>query len=144
MPKRLNDQVEVRTAVAASGGASLVELAATKIDATGFSRARFIFNFGNGGATTGSLSTGLGVWQAATSGATFARIAGASAVAVTSGAISGLSPVVVIDVPTVADTPWLQLSGSLPLSNVPHAGVVELYDGVNRPPSSGAQQLVTV
>jgi len=82
--KRLNDLADVKVAVAASAG-SVAPLVATKIDATGFGRARFIFNVGNGAATTAAISAGIGVWQASTSGATYAEISGSTMAAVTSG-----------------------------------------------------------
>jgi hypothetical protein len=96
-------------------------------------------------ATTGSLSTGLGVWQASTSGATFALIAGASAAAYTSGVLSGgANNTVVIDVPVSPSTPWLQLSGSFVSTTPAHSGVVELYSGINRPPTHTSLEVVVV
>lgn len=143
--KRLNDLADVKVAVAASAG-SVAALVATKVDATGFGRARFIFNVGNGAATTAALSAGIGVWQASTSGATYAEISGSTMAAVTSGTLSSTSVTMVIDVPTSAGTPWLQVSGGSMLSTgVPHSCVVTLYNGLNRPPTSPShQQLVTV
>lgn len=144
MPRRLNDQVVEKEAVAVSGGGAPLPIVATKIDGTGFSRARFKFHFA-AAATTASLSTGLGVWQAATSGATFALIAGASAAAVTSGVISGsANPIIIIDVPISPSTPWLQMSGSFNQTGNAHAASVELYHGVNRPPTHTEQQVIVV
>lgn len=143
MTKRLNDIAVAKVAVAASAGGAL-PVVATLIDVTGFGRARFLFNFGNGAATTGALSTGLGIWKAATSGATYALITGASAAAVTSGAISVLSPLIVIDVPTDSANPWLQVSGSFTSTAVPHSATVELYHGVHNPPTAAANQVVLV
>ena len=145
MPRRLNDQIVARQAVAVSGGANAgLPIVGTKIDGTGFARARFIFQLGNA-ATTGSLSTGLGVWQASTSGATFALIAGASAAAITSGLLSGSNNnIVVIDVPVGSANPWLQLSGSINQTGVAHSAIVELYNGINRPPTSSEIQVVVV
>ena len=143
MSQRLNDVVLAKQAVQNSAG-GIAPVAATKIDGTGFSRARFVFNFSNA-ASTGSLSTGLGVWQAATSGATFALITGGSAAAVTSGAISGgANNVIVIDVPIVPASPWLQMSGSWVSTGVPHGATVTLYNGMNYPPSHSEQQVVVV
>ncbi len=140
MPRRLNEQVVVKPAVAVSGGGGPIPIVATKIDGTGFSRARFVFMMGSA-ATTGSLQTGLGVWQAATSGATYALVT--SAAAVTSGVLSGgAGNVVVIDVPIGSATPWLQLSGSMVSTGFAHAAVVELYSGINRPPTQAENQIV--
>lgn len=140
MPKRLNDQVVARQAVANSNAGAPSPIVATKIDATGFSRARFVFQMGSG-ETTGSLVNGLGVWQAATSGGAYDQIA--SAAAITSGGISGnANPIVVIDVPVNSAKPWLQMSGSFGQTGVNHSAVVELYDGVNRPPTQSENQVI--
>jgi hypothetical protein len=50
----------------------------------------------------------------------------------------------VIDVPTDPSNPWLQVSGSLAASNLYHAAVVELYNGISNPPTSSANQIVTI
>jgi hypothetical protein len=142
MAKRLNDQADVKTAVSASN--SLGALAGTKIDTTGFSRARFIFTFGSGLATTGAVSGNVGVWKAATSGGTFASVPTAILATVSSGVMSGASPSMVIDMPTDAANPWLLVSGNISSTGLHHSAVVELYDGINRPPTSSAQQLVTI
>ena len=143
--KRINDIADVKVAVAASAGAVLI-MAATKIDATGFGRARFVFNVGNGAATTASVQAGIGIWQAATSGGTYAEVSGSSLAAVTSGILSSTSVTWVIDVPTSSGTPWLQVSGGSMLSTgIPHSATCTLYQGINRPPTSPSyQQLVTV
>lgn len=140
MAKRLNDIAVVKQAVAVSGGAGPIPIVATKINATGFSRARFIFQMG-AVATTGSLLTGLGVWQASTSGATYARVV--SAAAVTSGVLSGgAANIVVIDVPVTSSAPWLQMSGSFDSTGAAHSAVVELYDGIDLPPTQAENQIV--
>jgi len=140
MAKRLNDFVVAKRAVANSAGGAPLPIAATKIDGTGFGRARFIFQMGSG-ASTASLSTGLGVWQAATSGATYALVA--SAAAVTSGVLSGgANNLVVIDVPINSAAPWLQLSGSMAETGGTYSGIVELYDGINRPPTQAENQII--
>lgn len=143
MSQRMNDVVRAYQAVENSAGA-IAPVAPTAVNATGFSRARFIFNFSNA-ATTGSLDTGLGLWHASTSGATYALIAGGSAVAVTSGAISGgANNVIIIDVPISSATPWLKASGSWLSTGVPHGAVIELYNGVDKPGTSTEQQVVVV
>lgn len=143
--RKLTDRTVIKQAVAVSAGVNAgLPIVATKIDGTGFSRARFIFNLA-AGATTASLSTGLGVWQAATSGATFALITGASAAAVTSGVLSGGgNNIVVIDVPIKPSTPWLQMSGSINQTGAAHSAVVELYNAVNMPPTQAEQQVIVV
>lgn len=145
MPRRINEQAVAKQAVAVSaGGAAGAAIVATKVDATGYSRARFIFNIGNP-AGTGSLSTGLGVWAASTSGATFALMSGASAVAVTSGVLSGgTNNIIVIDIPVSPSSPWLQASGSFLNVTPAHGAIVELYSNVNRPPTQAEQQVVVV
>lgn len=145
MPRRNTDKSLITQAVAVSAGVNAgLPIVGTKIDGTGYSRARFIFHLANA-ATTASLSTGLGVWQASTSGATYTLIPGASAAAVTSGIISGSgNPVILIDVPISAGTPWLQLSGSINQTGAAHSAVVELYSGINRPPTHTEQQVIVV
>jgi hypothetical protein len=50
----------------------------------------------------------------------------------------------VIDMPTDPTYFWLKVSGNISSTSLLHACVVELYDGVNRPPTSSANQLVTI
>jgi hypothetical protein len=142
MARRLNDKVLVTPAIENSGGGGPAAIVATKVNATGFSRARFIFQMGSA-ATTGSLQAGLGVWQAATSGAAYALVG--SAAGNTSGALSGgANNTVVIDVPVSPASPWLQLSGSFLSTSPAHGAVVELYSGVNLPPTHTELQVVVV
>lgn len=143
--KRAVDFDDVRVAVSATGGKAAT-VHGQKIDATGYGRARFLFIFGDGSATTAAVSAGMGIWQASTSGATFAEISGSTIAAMSSGLLSDNHYVIEIDVPTSSGTPWLLVSGGSMLSTAsPHACVVQLYNGVNRNPSSdGAQQVVTV
>ncbi len=140
MTKRLNDILVAKEAVAVSAGAGPIPIVATKVNGTGFSRARFTFQMG-AAATTASLATGLGVWKAATSGATYAQVA--SAAAVTSGVLSGgAANVVVIDVPIDSANPWLQMSGSFASTGAAHSAIVELYRGTDRPPTQAENQVV--
>ena len=140
MPRRLNDSIVAKEAIANSTGPAAAALVGTAVDATGFSRARFVFHFGANGSSA-SVSTGLGVWQAATSGATFALITSANAI--TSGVLSaGAQNIVIIDVPTSSGTPWLKASGSIVQAGTPHGAIVELYGAINRPPTSVAVQVV--
>jgi len=107
-------------------------LTGVKINATGADRVAFIFSFGTPLADA-AVSSGLGIWQAATSGATYAR-AGASFGALTSGAINGVTAV--LDVNVNKSYPWLLVSGQMDSSNCP-LSVVAVLDGYeNRPPTS--------
>ncbi len=140
--KHLEDYVDVKLAVANS--VTSTALVGTAINTTGFSRARFVFNLG-GTADIGAVNaSSVGVWKAATSGATFTAIGGAYLAAITSGAISAAGCVAVIDVPTDPDKPWLKVSGSLTSSNMYHSATCELYNGASNPPTSSANQIVTV
>lgn len=139
--RRLNDQIDAQVAVSGSNWAAAIT--GIKKDSTAFGRARFIFQFGPQSATSASLSTGLGIWKAATSGGTFAAIAGASLVAVTSGVLGG--NVMVIDVPTDSANPWLLVSAASIISTaIIMSAVVEFYNGINRPPTASPQQVVVV
>ena len=140
--KHLEDHTDVKVAIAASVASTAI--VATKVDTTGFSRARFIFTLG-GQAGVGALSADqLKIWKANTSGATYTSVASAVLGAITSGVLSAGAVTAVIDLPTDPDKPWLQVSGSLAASNVYHAAVVELYNGISNPPTSSATQIVTV
>lgn len=140
--RQLEDIVDVKKAIANS--ITSTTIVGTAIDTTGFSRARFIFNLG-GVAEIGAINaSSVGIWKAATSGGTYAAIGGAYLAAITSGAISAAGCVAVIDVPTDAANEWLKVSGSLTSSNMYHSAVVELYNGISNPPTSSAQQIVTI
>ena len=142
--QKLVDQIDTKIAVANSGGA-VAPLVATKVDATGYGRARFVFNFGSGAATTAALSAGIGIWAAATSGGTYTAIAGASLAAVSSGLISGTNLVMAIDVPITNGSPWLQVSGGSMLStSINNSATVDLYRQVYRPDIEGYQQVISV
>lgn len=142
MTGRLNDKVDVRNAIAPNTGPTGA-LTGIAVNATGFSRARFIFSFAANSNTSAALSAGMGIYQASTSGATFTAITSASLAATTSGILG--SNTMVIDVPTSAGTPWLKVSGGSVLSAaIANSCVVELYNGVNNPPTQSAQQVVVV
>ena len=147
MPRRLNEQVDVKVAVAASAGI-VGAIIGTAVDTATYSRARFVFNFGNGAATTAALSASIGVWKAggtAGSATTYSQVTSAWLAAVTSGTLSSSKNAMVIDLPIDAGSRWLLVSGGSMLSTaIPHSCIVELYSGINRPPTSSAQQLVTI
>lgn len=144
MAKKAFEIDDIKQAVSASNTLGLLK--GVKVNTTGYNRARFIFSFNNGTATTASLSAGGGVWMSATSGGTYAEVSGTSIAAVTSGVISGATPIIEIDVPTSAGTPWMQLSSYSVLSTgLDHSVIVQLYQGMNRPGSSDSvQETVTV
>ena len=135
---------DIRQAVSASNTLGLLK--GVKVDGTGYGRARFIFSFNNGLATTASLRAGGGVWKASTSGATYAEVSSTSMAAVTSGVISGATPIVEIDVPVDPSNPWMQLSSFSVLSTgLNHSVIVQLYKGINRPGTTDSvQETVTV
>ena len=140
--KRRTDVVDLKVAVANSAGQAGA-ITGTKINATGFSRAMFVFQFGANSGTTAALSSNIGIWQASTSGATFASVATAVLSAVTSGVLS--NNVMVIDMPISGGTPWLLVSGGSMLSTaIAHSCVVELYNGINRPPVTQTPQQIVV
>ena len=142
MASKLHERVDVKVAVAAS--VTSTTIVATKVDTTGFARARFVFVLG-GTAGIGALSASQAkVWKAATSGGTYTSVASAELAAITSGVLSAGAVTAVIDLPTDASNPWLQISGSLAASNLYHAASVELYGAINRPPTSSANQIVTI
>jgi hypothetical protein len=142
---RLNDTVLAKAVIApvslAVGAVSSANC--TLIDATGFSRARFVFSFGANSGTTAALSAGLGAYNAATSGAAFTAITSAALAATTSGALSG--NIMIIDTVIATEKPWLMVSGGSVLSTAILAScVVELYRGVSRPPTHTESQIVTI
>jgi len=147
MGPKLHELADARIGVAATAG-SVAELVGTACDATGYSRARFVFSFGNGAATTGALSAGIGVWESATSGGTYTSRASAALAAVSSGVLSGASKIMIVDVPVSTAKPWLKVSGGSNLSTaVPHSCVIELYDADTYDPDvldNSTQEIVTI
>jgi hypothetical protein len=142
MTKQLEDFVDVKVAI--KNSVTSTTLVATAVDTTGFGRARFVFNLG-GVAEIGAVSANaVKIWKGDTQGGTYTSIASAELAAITSGAISAAGCVAVIDVPTDPSNPWLKVSGALTSSNLYHSAVCELYNGVSNPPTSSAQQIVTV
>jgi len=142
MSKHITDELKdagVAIALSTTSGAP----AATAVDATGYSRAQFRFQFGPNDNTTAALSGSMGVWAATTQGGTYAAIAGAALGAVTSGVLS--NNVMVIDTAIPAAKPWLKISGGSVISSlITYGATVALYDGISRPPTTGAQQLVVI
>jgi hypothetical protein len=110
------------------------------IDATGYNRASFIFAFGTPAANA-SVVAGLGVWQATTSGETWARVTDASFGAISTGIGSNANHV--IDVRVNPTYPALIVSGSLTGSTWPISCVCILTEGANKPPTAGSYQIVS-
>lgn len=139
--KKFEDYMAAQTAVApvTTSGA----LTSIPIDATGWDRATFIFTFGTPLATVSSakLVAGVGVWQATSSGATYARMADASFGALTSGALSNNEHV--IDVNVDQSYPSLIISGSVDSSNIPLACVCVLRTPNSAPPTSLSGSIVS-
>jgi len=126
--KQLSDYSD--TKIAANHLTSSGAIAGNKIDATAFRRAHFVFSFGTPLAGASILS-GAGIWQASTSGATFALRASAQFTSsfTTAQASNNLA---IIDVGVDADNPWLLVSGfSAANSNFPAAVTVQLYNANN-------------
>ena len=142
MPRRLNDSIVARQAIAptVTSGA----LTGIAVNGTGYSRARFVFQFGSGSGTTAALAAGSAAWQCATSGGTYTPITGADLAAVSSGVMSGANNVMIVDVPISPSYPWLKASATVNSSIINNSCVVELYNGVNRPASTPEQQAVVV
>lgn len=108
-------------------------LTSSAIDATEFDRATFHFAFGTPLANA-AVVAGLGIWQASTSGATFARVTSASFGAITTGSFSNAN--FVVDVNVNQSYPWLIVSGAVSTSNVPLACVYVLRSAANKPPTA--------
>lgn len=138
---RDNDTQLAKVAVAPNTGSGAVT--GTKVNADSYGRARFIFTMG-GTAGTGSFVS-AGIWKAATSGATFTSVSTAVLAGVSSGILSAAAQVMIIDMATDPDKPWLLVSGALnSAAAVYNSCVVELYEGITRPPTHTEQQIVTI
>lgn len=136
--QRLND-VSLQTpavAPAVTSGA----LTGIAIDATGYSRARFVFHFG-ANDNTAALSA-AGVYASSTSGGTYTAISGAALAAVSSGVLG--SKIMVIDTAIPTARPWLKVSGTITLNTIGVSVSAQLYDNVSNPPTHTEQQIVTV
>lgn len=130
---------DIKQAVSCSNTLGLIK--GVEIDASGYGRARFIFSFNNGTATTGSIRAGGGVWHAAATGGTFTERTGTSMAAITSGTLSDATPIVEIDVPIAPGYPFLQLSSySILSTGVEHSVIVQLYRGIDVPDSTDSVQ----
>ena len=144
MAKKAYEIDDIQQAVSASNSLGLIK--GNKINGTGYGRARFIFSFNLGTATTGSLSAGGYVYKAATSSGTYSQVSGTSVAAVSAGVMSSATPIIEIDVPIDPTKPWMQLSSfSIVTTGLYHSVIVQLYKGINRPGTSDSvQQTVTI
>jgi len=144
MAKKAYEIDDIQQAVSASNSLGLIK--GNKINGTGYGRARFIFSFNIGTATTASIMAGGYVYKATTSGATYSAVSGTSLAAVSSGVLSSATPIIEIDIPIDPTKPWMQLSSySILSTDLHHSVIVQLYKGINRPGSSDSvQQTVTI
>jgi hypothetical protein len=134
--KKLADMVI--TGLAAAPLTSSGALTGALINATGATRARFVFSLG---APLSGASFNGSIFQAATSGATFAAATSASLAQVTAGAGSGVA---VIDMAVDSSHPWLQVSAAAANSNWPASVTYDLYQEVKHVLDTAPQQIVTI
>jgi hypothetical protein len=125
--KRLGQMVETKQALAGRTSSGAVTDIAVKINGTGYSRARFVFNFG---VPLAGASFDATIYCGATSGAITSAMTSAALVTMSSG---NTSCVAIIDTKILTAYPWLAVSGSgVQNSNWPVGCVVDLYQGINR------------
>ena len=138
MSLKLNDRETTQVAVpnATTSGA----LTATAINATGFGRARFVFNFGSNTGGASVAAAGIGIYQASSSGAPYTSLPNAVLAAVSSGALSNV--VAVIDTVISSGTPWLEVSGAVVNSSIIVGATVDLYNGTRTYPATALEQQV--
>ena len=126
-----------------SGGAGGSALSASSINATGYDRATFIFQMGVPEGTSAYLSSGNLIWNAATSGAAYTAIAGASfGTHLTTGVMSKAN--FVIDVDVNPSYPWLRVSASHMSSTNTYAAICILRSPQDMPPDSLSGQMVYI
>jgi len=119
------------------------KLEASSVDATGYDRATFIFEVGNHSSTTAALAAGSIVWKAATSGATYYAITGASF-----GRISGITGSsmtnYIIDMDVDQSYPWLLVSAQNSNTAAYYSVTCILRTPEAMPPDSLSGQIVYV
>jgi hypothetical protein len=113
----------------------------TSVNAFGWDRATFIFVLGKPSGDTANISTGWGIWQAATSGATYARMTSASGAQITTG--QGSNANFVVDVNVDQSYPWLRFSGFNVSTAWPNAVVCILRSPSDAPPTSLSADIIT-
>jgi hypothetical protein len=117
-------------------------LEASSINATGYDRATFIFGVGAPSSVDAYISSGALIWNAATSGATYTAVAGASFGTHLTGGNSQAN--FVIDVNVNPSYPWLRVSASNCSSTGTYSVMCVLRTPQNMPPTSLSGQIVTV
>ena len=139
--QKFHDMIATKIVVSPGASASGA-LTGAKIDATGYSRARFLFALGVPTSTGGNFGFNASIWNASTSGATFTAITSGSLAAITRG--QTLSCIAAIDVAVNPSYPWLYMSGSANSTLNNFAVTCDLYKAVGLPPStSNIQQVVS-
>ena len=114
----------------------------SSVDATGWDRASFIFQVGAPTSVDAYISSGILIWNASTSGATYTSVAGASFGTNITGGISKAN--YVIDVNVNQSYPWLKVSASNCSSTGYYSVVCVLRTPDALPPSSLSGQIVEV
>lgn len=138
--KTLEDYVVTNPAIApaVTSGA----LTGIAVNATGYTRARFTFHFGEN-TNTAALTAGAGVWQASSSGATYSSKPTAVLAAVSSGLLG--STIMVVDTAVDQAYPWLKISAAtITLGTIGVSATSILYNGINKPPTHTEQQIIVV
>ena len=139
MTKKLQDIAMASNAILpVNSSAAITAVNLPLINATGFGRAKFIFNLG---VPLSGASFNASIFNATTSGATMALVAGASLATISAAAASCTA---VIDMAITPTKFWLSVSAAAANSNYPVAAVVELYNEVSRVQDTIAQQIVVV
>lgn len=121
-------------------GVTSTKLEVSSINATGYDRATFIFGVGTNESVDAFLSSGILVWQASTSGATYAAMAGASFGTHITGGASKAN--YVIDVDVSPSYPWLRVSASNCSSTGFYSVLCVLRTPERMPPTSLSGQIV--
>ena len=135
---------EFFAAVVAAGNQTITStaLVASSINATGYDRATFIFQMGTASATSAALSSGNIIYNASTSGATYAAIAGASFGTNIAGTITNAN--YVIDVNVNPSKPWLKVSAFNINTAHTYSVMCILRTPQNAPPTTLSGQMVYV
>ena len=119
-------------------------LAASSVNATGYDRATFIFEVGNHSSTTAHLASGSLLWKAATSGATYYAITGASFGAHISGVTGSSMANYIIDIDVDQSYPWLWVSAQNSNTEAYYSVTCLLRTPGDMPPDSLSGQIVYV
>ncbi len=115
-------------------------LECSSVNATGWDRATFIFQVGAQSSVDAYLSSGILIWNASTSGATYAAMAGASFGTHITGGASKAN--YVIDVNVSPSYPWLKVSASNCSSTGYYSVICVLRTAASLPPTDLSGQIV--